>query len=162
MKGLKQIFPGKVSIFTLDDESSRRRKSNPDYTVTIGRDHIEPEDLEMLAGLLGLSEPMVGAVYALSRKYKSSWLKDFLDDDWLDAQSYETDDGRSMSGLKAVAEETGQGQQTLAALRRRFERMRNYTFLKDKAPDDSVSRVSWTTSSKGRTSYWSSGVTAQT
>ncbi len=30
VKGLKQIFPGKVSIFTLDDESSRRRKSNPD------------------------------------------------------------------------------------------------------------------------------------
>ena len=28
---------------------------------------------------------MVGAVYALYRKYKSSWLKDFLDDDWLDA-----------------------------------------------------------------------------
>ena len=98
VKGLKQIFPGRVSIFTLDDESSRRRGSNPDYTVTIGCDHIEPEDLEMLAGLLGLSEPMVGAVYALYRKYKSSWLKDFLDDDWLDAQSYETEDGKSCPG----------------------------------------------------------------
>ena len=46
-----------------------------------------------------------------------------------------------MSGLKAVAEETGQGQQTLAALRRRFERMRNYPFLQDKAHDDSVTRI---------------------
>ena len=52
VKGLKQIFPGQVSIFTLDDESSRRRRSNPDYTVTIGYDQIEPEDLEMLAGIL--------------------------------------------------------------------------------------------------------------
>ena len=50
VKGLKQIFPGQVSIFTLDDESSRRRQSNPDFTVTIGYDQIEPEDLEMLAG----------------------------------------------------------------------------------------------------------------
>ena len=33
VKGLKQIFPGQVSIFTLDDDSSRRRGSNPDYTV---------------------------------------------------------------------------------------------------------------------------------
>ncbi|RTZ98230.1 MAG: hypothetical protein DSY89_09945, partial [Deltaproteobacteria bacterium] len=29
VKGLKQIFPGQVAIFTLDDESSRRRGSNP-------------------------------------------------------------------------------------------------------------------------------------
>ncbi len=44
-----------------------------------------------------------------------------------------------MRGLKALADDTGQGQQTLAALRRRFERMRNYTFLKSKAPEDSFS-----------------------
>ncbi len=69
VKGLKQIFPGQVSIFTLDDESSRRRGSNPDYTVNIGYDQIEPEDLEMLAGILNLSEPQVGAVYALYRKF---------------------------------------------------------------------------------------------
>ena len=70
VKGLKQIFPGQVSIFTLDDESSRRRGSNPDYTVTIGYDQIEPEDLEMLSGILGLSEVQVGAVYALSRRFR--------------------------------------------------------------------------------------------
>jgi DNA helicase HerA-like ATPase len=141
VKGLKQIFPGRVHIFTLDDESSRRRGSNPDYPVTIGRDHIEPEDLEMLSGLLGLSEPMIGAVYALFRKFGNSWLKDFLNDDWVNDYSYESDDGKPMTGMKALAEETGQGQQTLAALRRRFERMRNYQFLKDKAPDDSVARI---------------------
>jgi uncharacterized protein len=141
VKGLKQVFPGRVHIFTLDDESSRRRGSNPDYTVAIGYEHVEPEDLEMLSGMLGLSEPMVGAVYALYRKYGNLWLKNFLDDDWVNDQSYETDDGKPMFGMKAVAEETGQGQQTLAALRRRFERMRNYQFLKAKAHDDSVKRI---------------------
>ena len=70
VKGLKQIFPGQVSIFTLDDESSRRRGSNPDYTVTIGYDQIEPEDLEMLSGILNLSEAQVGAVYALYRRFQ--------------------------------------------------------------------------------------------
>lgn len=141
VKGLKQVFPGRVRIFTLDDESSRRRGSNPDYVVTIGYEHVEPEDLEMLSGMLGLSEPMVGAVYALYRKYGNTWLKNFLDDDWVNEQSYETDDGKPMFGMKAVAEETGQGQQTLAALRRRFERMRNYQFLQKKAHDDSVKRI---------------------
>ena len=142
VKGLKQIFPGGVSIFTLDDESSRRRGSNPDYTITIGYDQVEPEDLEMLAGILNLSEPQIGAVYALFRKFGRAWLSDFLDDGWVDNYtSYVQDDGKPVSGLKALAEDTGQGQNTLAALRRRFERMRNYNFLKPKAIDDSVGRI---------------------
>jgi hypothetical protein len=44
-------------------------------------------------------------------------------------------------GLRALADDTGQGQNTLAALRRRFERMRNYGFLRPKALDDSVGRI---------------------
>ncbi len=142
VKGLKQIFPGKISIFTLDDESSRRRKSNPDYTVTIGYDQVVPEDLEMLAGILNLSEPQVGAVYAMYRKFGRDWLKDFLDDEWVDAYGdFDADTGKETKGLKALAEDLGQGQQTLAALRRRFERMRNYSFLKPKAHDNSVGRI---------------------
>ncbi len=141
-KGLKQIFPGQVSIFTLDDESSRRRGSNPDYTVSIGYDQIEPEDLEMLAGILNLSEPQIGAVYALFRKFGKAWLSDFLDDDWVDNYTtYVQEDEKPVSGLKALAEDTGQGQNTLAALRRRFERMRNYAFITSKHQDDSVGRI---------------------
>ena len=142
VKGLKQIFPGGVSIFTLDDESSRRRGSNPDYTVNIGYDQIEPEDLEMLAGILNLSEPQVGAVYALYRKFGKTWLSNFLDDAWVDNYGgFDPDTGKEVSGLKALADDTGQGQNTLAALRRRFERMRNYGFLRPRALDDSVGRI---------------------
>lgn len=142
VKGLKQLFPGQVSIFTLDPESSRRRGSDPDYTVNIGYDQIEPEDLEMLAGILNLSEPQIGAVYALWRKFGKEWLAHFLDDDWVDAYGgFDPDTGKEVSGLKALADDTGQGQNTLAALRRRFERMRNYGFLKSRALDDSVGRI---------------------
>ncbi|MGC8779799.1 MAG: helicase HerA domain-containing protein [Anaerolineae bacterium] len=142
VKGLKQLFPGQVSIFTLDPESSRRRGSNPDYTVTIGHDQIEPEDLEMLAGILNLSEPQIGAVYALYRKFGRAWLTNFLDDNWVDAYGgFDPDTGKEIAGLKALADDTGQGQNTLAALRRRFERMRTYGFLKPKALDDSVGRI---------------------
>lgn len=142
VKGLKQIFPGKVSIFTLDDESSRRRKSNPDQVITIGYDQVVPEDLEMLSDILNLSEPQVGAVYAMYRKFGKNWLKDFLDDDWVDAYGdFDPDTGKEVKGLKALAEDLGQGQQTLAALRRRFERMQTYSFLTKKAHDDSVGRI---------------------
>jgi DNA helicase HerA-like ATPase len=142
VKGLKQIFPGQVSIFTLDDESSRRRGSNPDFVVSIGYDQIEPEDLEMLAGILNLSEPQVGAIHALYRKFGRNWMSDFLDDDWVNSfGGTDLESGKSITGLKALAEETGQAQNTLAALRRRFERMRTYSFLRPRAADDSVGRV---------------------
>ena len=88
----------------------------------------------MLAGILNLSEPQVGAVYALYRKFGKTWLTDFLNDEWVDAYGgFDPDTGKEVSGLKALAEDTGQSQNTLAALRRRFERMRNYGFLKPKA-----------------------------
>jgi hypothetical protein len=142
VKGLKQIFPGQVSIFTLDDESSRRRGSNPDFVVSIGYDQVEPEDLEMLAGILNLSEPQVGAIHALYRKFGRTWLPNFLDDEWMDSfGGFDSENGKDVTGLKALAEETGQTQNTLAALRRRFERMRTYGFLRPKAADDSVGRI---------------------
>jgi DNA helicase HerA-like ATPase len=138
VKGLKQIFPGKVTIFTLDDESSRRRGSNPDFTVAIGHEHIEPEDLEMLAGVLNLSEAQVGAMYAMRRRLGKKWLGDFMTDEWVDA--YLSAD-ELVSGLKALAEDLGQPQQTLAALRRKFERFWRYDFITDKAVEDSVGRI---------------------
>jgi DNA helicase HerA-like ATPase len=142
VKGLKQIFPGQVSIFTLDDESSRRRGSNPDFVVSIGYDQVEPEDLEMLAGILNLSEPQVGAIHALYRKFGRTWLSNFLDDDWMDSfGGLDPESGKDVTGLKALAGESGQTQNTLAALRRRFERMRNYGFLRPIAADDSVGRI---------------------
>jgi uncharacterized protein len=142
VKGLKQIFPGQVSIFTLDDESSRRRGSNPDFVVSIGYDQIEPEDLELLAGILNLSEPQVGAIHALYRKFGHTWLSNFLDDEWVDAfGGTDPESGKNIAGLKALAEETGQAQNTLAALRRRFERMRTYGFFRPKAADNSVGRI---------------------
>ena len=73
-------------------------------------------------------------MYALFRKFGRNWLTDFLDDAWVDA--YQLDDdpetGKEMTGLKALAADLGQSQNTLAALRRRFERMRTYGFLKPK------------------------------
>ena len=143
VKGLKQIFPdGRVKIFTLDDESSRLRGSNPDHTVTIGYDQVEPEDLEMLQGILNLSEPQVGAIYALRRRLGPQWLVNFLDDDWIDSQGeFDPESGKAENGLKALADDMGQTYQTLAALRRRFEVFHKYGFLHAKAHDDSVDRI---------------------
>jgi uncharacterized protein len=143
VKGLKQIFPdGRVSIFTLDDESSRRRGSNPDYTITIGYDQVEPDDVEMLQGILNLSEPQVGAIFALHRQLKRDWLANFLNDAWIDSlESFDPDTGKGKTGLQVLADDLAQPFQTLAALRRRLMQFERYGFLRPKAIDDSVDRI---------------------
>ncbi|MCS6842809.1 MAG: ATP-binding protein [Caldilineales bacterium] len=141
-KGLKQLFPGRVAIFTLDPESSRRRQSNVDFAITIGYDEVEPEDLEMLQGILNLSEPQMGAIYALRRRLGPAWLSRFLDDDWIEQQGIEDPEtGRSESGLKVLADSMGQTYQTLAALHRRLERFRRYGFLTPGRGNDAVDRI---------------------
>ena len=116
--------------------------ANYDFVVTIGYDQVEPEDLEMLQGILNLSEPQVGAIYALRRRLGPQWLVNFLDDDWIDSQSeVDAETGKAENGLKALADDMGQTYQTLAALRRRFEVFHKYGFLKAKAYDDSVDRI---------------------
>ncbi len=143
VKGLKQIFPGRVAIFTLDDESSRRRGSNPDFVVQIGFDHIEPEDIEMLAGVMDLSDVQIGAMYAMYRRLGKAWLRQFLDDQWLEQNygGYDEETGKKINAMKTFAAEMGQPQSTLAALRRRLERFTRFNFIVPNPADDSIHRI---------------------
>lgn len=79
VKGMKQLFPDKVAVFTLDEESSKRRKVNTDYVVKIGYDEIEAEDIALLRQTLNLTDIAVEAVYQLARKYGKDWLQSTMD-----------------------------------------------------------------------------------
>ena len=74
VKGLKQLFPSKVAVFTLDEENSKARRVNTDFVVRIGYDELEPADIALLRETLGLTEPAVEAVYQLARKFGRNWL----------------------------------------------------------------------------------------
>src|SRR5574341_1129594 len=77
-KGLKQLFPDRVSIFTLDDESSRRRGVRPDFVVTLAYNEIEPEDLVALRQTMDLSDTMLDAAYNLRRLWGRDWIQTLL------------------------------------------------------------------------------------
>jgi hypothetical protein len=79
VKALKQLFPEKVAVFTLDEENSRRRKVSTDFVVKIGYDEIEPEDMVLLRQTLNLTEPAIEAVYQLSRRFRRDWLQSTLE-----------------------------------------------------------------------------------
>ncbi len=129
VKGLRQLFyDGRVSVFTLDAESSRRRGSKVDYTVQIGFEQIEPEDLEMLGPLLGLSDVQSNALFELYRRLGKQWINRLLSDDPDEILMELIDSGRLHEG-------------TLGAIQRKLSFLRRFSFLVEKAPEDAVGRI---------------------
>lgn len=81
VKALKQLFPEKVAVFTLDEESSKRRKVSTDFVVKIGFDEITPEDISILRSTLNITELAVEAAYQLRRVLGRNWLQKVVDND---------------------------------------------------------------------------------
>lgn len=127
VKGLKQLFPQQIAIFTLDEDSSRRRNIRPDYVVTLRWEDITPEDLEMLKITLDLSDQMIGAAYTLRRQWGKNWVKELLEAD--------------KDKMDALAEHTNIVRSSVDALSRRLEKLTRFDFLRDSWKGDSARRI---------------------
>lgn len=123
-KGLKQLFGARVSVFTLDPESSRRRGAATDAEARIGLDEIEPEDVAVLASTLGVTDLGVQACHTLNERWGGGWIARFL--------AYAPDE------LAALAEELGENAATLGALRRRLRVVQRLGFVDESAPGKGV------------------------
>ncbi|MCX6012772.1 MAG: ATP-binding protein [Chloroflexi bacterium] len=128
VKGLKQLFSSKVAIFTIDEESTRRRKVSPDFIVEIGYDEIEPDDIALLSKTLNLTQPSIEAVYQLNRKFGSKWL----------SRTLELQTGEETGEL---LEKLSIHESTFRNLIRGLEKMRRLKFLVPQARDNSVNRI---------------------
>ena len=129
VKGLKQLFSSKVAVFSLDEESSKRRGLTPDYLVRIGYGEIEPEDVLILRETLGLSEVAADAAFALHRHYGGkSWLKDFLA-------------VGGQENLRDLADELNVNQSALITLQNRLTRLERFDFMDESSGHDSVGQI---------------------
>lgn len=129
-KGLRQLFhDGRVSVVTLDEETSRARASKTDLVLQIGYEEIEPEDIEMLSGLLGLSDVQSGALYFLRRRLGPQWITKLLSEEEA-GEELQTliEEGRIVAG-------------TLGAIQRKFEFFRRMDFLVSGETDDVVDQI---------------------
>lgn len=128
VKGLKQLFPSQIAVFTLDEESSRRRGVSTDSVVRIGYHEVEPEDIALLRQELNITDRGMDAVHAVAERYGDGWLSAFLDRD------------RSVDEVRAdLPEEFAVG--TLRALRTSLRRLERLAFLSEEGKDRSVEGV---------------------
>jgi uncharacterized protein len=74
VKGLRQLFPGKVVMYTLDPESTKRRGVRDAQELYLSYDQIEIEDLKLVSSELGLSEAAMDNANILYNEYGKSWI----------------------------------------------------------------------------------------
>ncbi len=120
-KGLRQLFDSRVSVITLDPETSRHRGSKVDGTLQIGMNEIEPEDVESIAELLSLNEIQIGSLYTLYRKLGKNWIVRLLKE--------EPD-----SALQDMIDKEQIQPFVLSAILRRFELFRRLSFIQEQPP----------------------------
>ena len=129
VKGLKQLFSSRVAVFSLDEESSRRRGLTPDYVVRIGYEEIDPEDIQLLRDTLNLSEVAADVAYPLQRHFgPGRWLKEFIG----------LPGGQDVLEL---AKELGVNERALGTLHNRLSRLRRFQFIDEKPGHDSVGQI---------------------
>ena len=127
VKGLAQLFGGRVAILSLDPESSRRRNAKTHAFIKLAYSDIEPEDIAMLKGTMSLSDTMVDAAYSLRKLWDKDWIVRLLQ-------------GRA-EDLEEVEERTNVLGGTVAALQRRLERFERWGFLSKEPVEDSVQQI---------------------
>jgi DNA helicase HerA-like ATPase len=134
-KGLRQLFPGQVTVMTLDPESSQRRGSKVDFAVRIGYDQIEPEDVDMLSSLMGLTDVQVGALYFLRRRLGKNWIARLLTE--------ESEEGAAAgpTELDILLDEGKLHGGTLGAIQRKLGMFRRFDFLQPHIQDDVVAKI---------------------
>jgi DNA helicase HerA-like ATPase len=129
VKGLKQLFPSQVAIFSLDEEGSRRRRVSTDFVVRIGYDEIEPEDIQLLRQTLNLTDASIQAAYQLAQE--------FGDRHWLER----TLGIKDKEDTKELISRLNIHESTYRNLRRGLETLRRLPFLVPQSPDNPVKRI---------------------
>jgi uncharacterized protein len=129
VKALKQLFPEKVAVFTLDEESSRRRKVSTDAVVRLGYDEIEPEDIVLLRQTLNLTEAAVQATYQLARR--------FGDKKWIQTTLSLENNEETQNLLRNL----NIHEATFGNLRRGLESIKRLPFLTANAQENPVDRI---------------------
>ncbi|MDZ4700790.1 MAG: ATP-binding protein [Rhodothermales bacterium] len=115
VKGLRDLFPSKVSIFSLDPKTTRQRRVTPDFEVRLYADQIEPDDILPLRDTLNLNQTAAESAYLVQQKHGRAWLQRILEAD--------------SAGIESLADSCGAHVASLEALKRKLSRFQRHEFF---------------------------------
>jgi uncharacterized protein len=127
VKGLRQLFPGQVQIYTLDPESTKRRGVRDAQELYISYDQIDVEDLMLVRGELNLSEASLENAIILRNEFGKAWISRLLTMNNPEIQEFcETKMGSKSS---------------IMALQRKLQRLDGLKYIRNSCPHNYVGQI---------------------
>ena len=127
VKGLRQLFPGQVEIYTLDPESTKRRGVRDAQELYLSYDQIDIEDLRLVGRELGLSEASLDNANILLSEFGKSWIVQLLN--------------MTNEDIKIFCEEKQGHAGSITALQRKLMRLDNLKYIRAACPHNYINRL---------------------
>ena len=127
VKGLRQLFPDKMQIYTLDPESTKRRGVRDAQELFLSFDQIEVEDIALVQRELNLSEASIENAIILRNELGSGWINKLLE--------------MSNEDISMFCEEKRGNKSSIMALQRKLERLNDLTYIRKRCPKNYVTEV---------------------
>jgi uncharacterized protein len=127
VKGLRQLFPGQVQMFTLDPDSTKRRGVKDAQELFIGFDQIEVEDLSLVRGELNLSETSLENAVILRNEFGKGWISRLLN--------------MSNEEIQEFCEVKMGNKSSIMALQRKLIRLEELKYIRQTCPHNYISQL---------------------
>jgi uncharacterized protein len=127
VKGLRQLFPSQVQIYTLDPESTRRRGIRDAQELYLSYDQIDVEDIALVQRELNLSEASIENAIILRNEFGRSWIVQLLS---MDNES-----------IKVFCEARRGNTASIMALQRKLIRLDDFKYIRNTCPIDYVTQI---------------------
>ena len=127
VKGLRQLFPGQVQIYTLDPESTKRRGVRDAQELYISYDQIDVEDLMLVRGELNLSEASLENAIILRNEFGRSWITRLM--------------SMSNEEIQEFCEVKMGSKSSIMALQRKLTRLDDLKYLRQSCPHNYVNQI---------------------
>ncbi|MEO0645848.1 MAG: DUF87 domain-containing protein, partial [Cyanobacteria bacterium J06650_10] len=127
VKGLRQLFPGQVQIFTLDPESTKRRGVADAQELYISFDQIDVEDLMLIGRELNLSEASLENAIILRNEFGKGWINKLL--------------VLSNEEIQEFCETKMGSKSSIMALQRKLTRLAELKYIRNSCPHNYVNQI---------------------
>jgi uncharacterized protein len=127
VKGLRQLFPGQIQIYTLDPESTRRRGVRDAQELFLSYDQIEVEDIMLVRQELNLSEASLENAIILRNEFGKSWITQLLN--------------MTNEEIQMFCEEKRGNKASIMALQRKLLRLDELKYMRSACPHNYVGQI---------------------
>ncbi len=127
VKGLRQLFPDKIQIYTLDPESTKRRGVRDAQELYLSFEQIEVEDIALVQRELNLSEASIENAIILRNELGSGWINKLLE--------------MTNEDIQMFCEEKRGNKSSIMALQRKLERLNDLKYIRKRCPKNYVTEV---------------------